>query len=205
MTRNQRSRFAWLTLATVSCLAIAWLAPPSVRADDIETYLTGELVQLELLEKPVSLAKLQIIYPDGTERSLQEKSGKVLLVNLWARWCVPCKDEMKDFANLQRDLGDDRFEVVALPMKKRSIKSVRKILKAWEADNLEPYGNDPQTLARALYDEGLFTERQVQFVYPTTYVVNKSGEIIAIREGFLHWDTPEARALITALKDDELD
>ena len=202
MRRKPRSRFAALMSASVISLASAWLVSPAVQADDIEAYLTGELAQLEVPAKPISLAKLRITYPDGTEHALEEKNGKVLLVNLWARWCVPCKDEMKDLANLQKDLGDDQFEVVALPMKKRSIKSVRKILNAWEAENLETYGNDPQILARVLYDEGLFTERQIQFVYPTTYVVNKNGEILAIREGFLHWDTPEARALITALKGD---
>ena len=52
-------------------------------------------------------------------------------------------------------------------------------------------------------EEGFFTEKRVTFVYPTTYLVNKSGEILAIREGFLHWDSPEARALITALMNDE--
>ena len=82
---------------------------------------------LELLETPVSLADHQITYPDGTDHPLKEKGGKVLLVNLWARWCVPCKDEMKDLATLQKDLGDDRFEVVALPMKKRSIKYLGKV------------------------------------------------------------------------------
>ena len=115
-----------------------------------------------------------------------------------------CQDEMKDFAKLQEELGDDRFEVVALPMKKRSISSARKILKKWGAPNLRPYGNDPQALARVLYDEGLFTEREIPFVFPTTYLVDKSGTILAIREGFLHWDTPEARALILALMNDEL-
>jgi len=204
MTFDPRSLGARCELAALACLALAWLVSPPAQADDIESYLTGELVELELLETPISLAGLEITYPDGSQHLLEEKNGKVLLVNLWARWCVPCKDEMKDFAELQRDLGDDRFEVVALPMKKRSIKSVRKILAAWEAENLEPYGNDPQKLARVLYDEGLYTETQISFAYPTTYVVSKSGEILAIREGFLHWDTPEARALISALKNDEV-
>jgi len=173
-------------------------------AGDLADYLTGELAELVELETPVSLAGHEVTWPDGSVRPLSGKQGKVLLVNLWARWCVPCKDEMKDFSSLQEDLGDDRFEVVALPMKKRSIRSVRKILKSWEAGNLQPYGNDPRALARVLYDGGLFTETTVSFVYPTTYLVDKDGEILAIREGFLHWNTPEARALIQALKDDEL-
>jgi len=170
-------------------------------AGGLESYLTGELAELELLETPVSLADHQVTYPDGSTHALKEKNGKILLVNLWARGCVPCRDEMKDLASLQEDLGDDRFEVVALPMEKRSIKSARKILKSWDAEELQPYGNDSQALARVLYDEGFFTETEISFVYPTTYLVSKKGEILAVREGFLHWDTPEARALITALKD----
>ena len=102
---------------------------------------------------------------------------------------------MPDFASLQRDLGDDRFEVVALPMEKRSAKSARKILKGWNAENLQPYGNDPKLLARVLYDEGFFTETEISFIYPTTYLVDKTGQILAFREGFMHWDTPDARAL----------
>ena len=54
-----------------------------------------------------------------------------------------------------------------------------------------------------LYDEGFYTEKRIRFAYPTTYLVSKSGKILAVREGFLHWDTPEARTLITALKNDE--
>ena len=185
-------------------LAIACLASGVSPAGSLESHLSGELAKLELLDEPVSLSDHRITYPDGSQRALSEKNGKVLLVNLWARWCVPCKDEMDDLAALQRDLGDDRFEVVALPMKKRSIKSVRKILRGWGAENLEPYGNDPQALARVLYDEGLFTEKQISFVFPTTYLVSKRGDILAVREGFLEWDTTEVRALITALKNDEL-
>jgi thiol-disulfide isomerase/thioredoxin len=191
------------SLRIVAYLAIACFVGSVAHAGDLESYLTGELAKLELLEKPVSLADHQITYPDGNKHALKEKNGKVLLVNLRARWCVPCKDEVKAFASLQRDLGDDRFEVVALPMKKRSIRSIRTILKTWGAEILQPYGNDPQALARVLFNEGLFTEREISFVYPTTYLVSKSGEVLAVREGFLHWDSFEARTLITALKDDE--
>ena len=112
-------------------VVLALVAGPSTLGDDIEGYLVGEMAQLELLETPVSVTAHQVSYLDGSIHTLEEKTGKVLLVNLWAKWCIPCRDEMQDFANLQRDLGDDRFEVVALPMKKRSAKSSRKILKSW--------------------------------------------------------------------------
>lgn len=199
-----RSRAISPALLSVAWLTMTCLAGPVAHADDLEAYLVGEMTYLEILEKPVSLADHQITYPDGSDHALREKAGKVLLISVWARWCVPCKDEMEGLAILQRDLGDDRFEVVALPSKQRSIKSVRKILKSWKAENLQPYSNDLQAMARVLYEEGLFTEREISFAYPTTYLVNKNGEILAVREGFLHWDTPEARALIAAMKEDRL-
>ncbi len=189
-------------LPIVPILGLVLLSGSAAGAGDLQPYLVGEMAELDLLAEPVSLADHTITYPDGSQRALAEKRGKVLLVNLWSKGCLPCRAEMKDFASLQRDLGGDGFEVVALPMEQRGIAAVRKILKKWGAENLEPYGNDPQALARVLYDQGLFTEKKISFVYPTTYLVSKNGEIRAVREGFLHWDTPEARALITALKDD---
>lgn len=192
------------TLSIVSFLVVAVAVGPAARAGTLESYLTGEMAKLEALPQPVSLADHEITYPDGSQRALAEMRGKVLLVNLWSKGCVPCRAEMKDFARLQRDLGGERFEVVALPMEKRGVASARKILKKWGVDNLEPYGNDPQALARVLYRQGFFTENSIAFTYPTTYVVDKGGMIVAVRVGFLHWDTPEARALITALTGEEI-
>lgn len=52
---------------------------------------------------------------------------------------------------------------------------------------------------------GVREDRQRMYAsdYPTTYLVSKTGEILAVRKGFLHWDTAEVRALLTALMDDE--
>ena len=106
----------------VVVVVLALVAGPSTLGDDIEGYLVGEMAQLELLETPVPFGAHEISYLDGSIHTLAEKIGTVLLVNLWAKWCIPCRDEMLDFATLQRELGDDRFEVVTLPMKKRTAK-----------------------------------------------------------------------------------
>ena len=184
---------AWLTLGSLSFSAAS--------AEDIQSYLTGEMAELEVLETPASLAGHIITYPDGTEHALEDKKGKILLVNLWAKWCAPCRAEMKDLSKLQADMGDDRFEVVVLPMKKRSTRSARQILTRWGAEDLQPYVQDPKALAQVLHDQGLSEDNKVAFVLPTTYLVGKDGGILAMREGFLNWDTREARALIAALKE----
>jgi len=152
----------------------------------------------------VSLAGHVITSPDGTKHALEEKKGSILLVNLWSKSCLPCRDEMKDLAELQADLGDDRFEVIVLPIKKRSTNSARKILKSWEAGGLQPYVQDQKVLAQVLYDQGLFEEREISLVLPTTCLVNADGDILAVQEGYLNWDTPEVRSLITALKEDSI-
>ncbi len=44
----------------------------------------------------------------------KEGAGKTLLVNLWATWCAPCRAEMPALDALQKEMGGDRFEVVAV-------------------------------------------------------------------------------------------
>ena len=51
---------------------------------------------------------------EGKDRTLAEWRGRVVLLNLWATWCLPCRKEMPALDRLQQELGSDRFEVVAL-------------------------------------------------------------------------------------------
>lgn len=51
---------------------------------------------------------------DGGTRSVSEWDGKVLLVDFWASWCIPCRKEMPAFNRLRAAYGDQGFEVVGL-------------------------------------------------------------------------------------------
>src|SRR5699024_10766035 len=64
--------------------------------------------------KPKALPELQFQDGTGRARSLADFRGKVVLLNVWATWCTPCREEMPALDRLQAKLGGPDFEVVAL-------------------------------------------------------------------------------------------
>ncbi|MEP7074650.1 MAG: TlpA disulfide reductase family protein [Acidobacteriota bacterium] len=65
---------------------------------------------------PVSagIAKGAIKNLDGTTFTVEDKKGKVLLLNLWATWCGPCRSEMPTLVKMQNDYRDKNFEIIGL-------------------------------------------------------------------------------------------
>jgi thiol-disulfide isomerase/thioredoxin len=57
---------------------------------------------------------LKLVDVDGRERSISEWRGKTVVVNFWATWCEPCRDEMPALARLREQLKDRPFEVLAV-------------------------------------------------------------------------------------------
>lgn len=61
-----------------------------------------------------AIAQADIENFDGTTFKVTDKKGKVLLLNLWATWCGPCKEEMPKLVEMQNKYGDKGFEVIGL-------------------------------------------------------------------------------------------
>ena len=51
---------------------------------------------------------------DGHEQALDQWKGKVLVVNFWATWCAPCREEMPEFVKIQRELGGRGLQFVGI-------------------------------------------------------------------------------------------
>ena len=67
-----------------------------------------------LHDTPQPVINVRYLTADGSRGDMEDFRGKVVLVNVWATWCVPCREEMPTLDALQAELGGDDFEVVAL-------------------------------------------------------------------------------------------
>ena len=77
---------------------------------------------------PEELPEVKFLDATGKERTLADWRGKVVLLNLWATWCLPCRKEMPALDRLQRELGSDKFQVVAVSVDRTGLAGARKFL-----------------------------------------------------------------------------
>lgn len=124
----------------------------------------------------------EIEFQDGDEVSvsLADFRGKVVLLNIWATWCAPCRREMPTLDRLQAQLGGPAFEVVALSIDRKGIGAVRSFFAEIGVQNLDIYVDTRGKSARALGMVGL----------PITLLIDRQGKEIGRLIGPAEWDTP---------------
>ena len=152
----------------------------------------GEMAAFAVASSPKPAAALAFEGPDGQPATLAAKKGKTLLVNLWATWCPPCRKEMPSLNALQKELGSDKFEVVAISLDTRNLEKRKAFLDEIGATSLAFYA-EPQGRILPLMkaDSGVMG-------LPTTLLVDEAGCQLGLLQGEAKWDSPDARALIRA-------
>ncbi|MXQ14752.1 thiol:disulfide interchange protein TlpA [Microvirga makkahensis] len=161
-------------------------------AERLEPLAKGELAALNVSSAPKPPPAIAFNGPEGQGLSLSDFKGKTILVNLWATWCVPCREEMPALDRLQAELGAADFEVVAINVDTRNPEKPRAWLQENGIQNLayyaEPRGKLLQVLQKSGHVVGL----------PTTFVVDASGCEVALLKGPAEWASPDALAFVRA-------
>jgi len=122
----------------------------------------------------------------GKERTLADWKGKVVLLNLWATWCLPCRKEMPALDRLQQELGSEAFEVVALSVDRAGLGGARKFLDEAKVGKLALYADPSARMGSTLRTTGL----------PATLLIDREGREIGRLLGPAQWDGEDARRLI---------
>jgi thiol-disulfide isomerase/thioredoxin len=152
----------------------------------------GEIAALALAREPQPLPELSFTGPDGQPKTLADFRGRTLLVNLWATWCVPCRQEMPALDRLEAAMGSKDFEVVAINIDTTKLDRPKAFLDEIKVKNLNFYANPTTSVFQSLKQAG-----KAQGL-PTTVLIDRQGCEIGTMAGSAEWDSPEALALLKA-------
>ena len=179
---------------TVFGTALYIAAALSANADPIPAdLLVEDMRALVVHDTPVAASDLPFIIDDDTEGALADYAGQYVVLNFWATWCAPCREEMPSLQNLQTEFGGEDFQVVTLATGRNPPQAIRRFFDEIGVTDLPQHRDINQQIAREMGVFGL----------PITVVLNPEGEEIARLRGDAHWDSPEAFAVIEALLNPE--
>jgi thiol-disulfide isomerase/thioredoxin len=185
---NVARRRPWVGLAILGAAAVLYaLAAGCSKPADLKGLATGPMIKLSVPASPGGQPDAPFTGPDGKTLHLADLKGQVVMVNFWATWCAPCKEEMPSLAQLQKDYAGKPFKVIPISVDKPEQADAAK-------DFLKNHGglgfyNDPQyALVFGLNPrpEGI----------PVTVIYDRQGRERARLAGGADWSTEQAKKVV---------
>lgn len=163
------------------------------KVKSVSQFSKGQVAAMVAAQPPRPL-DLAFKGPDGKDLKTADFAGKTVLLNLWATWCGPCREEMPALNALQKEMGSEDFEVVAVNIDTGGDEKPKAFLAEYGVDALGYYRDSSMGVFNELKKEGL------AFGLPVTLIMDKKGCLISAMNGPAAWDSPDAKALIMAAK-----
>jgi thiol-disulfide isomerase/thioredoxin len=179
-------------LAALSANAADGLAPGGLSAGEraaLDALRQGEMAKLVLHE--AALPAIDEAFRDaaGNEVRFADFAGKIVLVNLWATWCAPCRAEMPSIDRLAAAMAGEELAVVALSTDRFGAERIEEFFDEIGVERLAIYQDQRSEVARAAGAMGL----------PVTLLLDREGREVARLTGDAEWDSPEAKAFLARL------
>ena len=92
---------------------------------DSKTNTTAARKNSEYPLIPAAIAQTEVKKIDDTTFTFEDKKGKVVLVNLWATWCGPCRAEMPHLVEFQNTYGEKGFEIIGLDIDPEPVEEIK--------------------------------------------------------------------------------
>jgi thiol-disulfide isomerase/thioredoxin len=179
-------------VASVSEADVAACAAKADRAKSVAASATGDVAAMLAADPPQSVKALAFNAPDGKPMTLADRQGKTVLLNLWATWCFPCREEMPALNALQKEMGSDKFEVIAVNVDTGDDTKPKKFLAETGIDTLGYYRDNTLALFNDLKKRGL------ALGLPVTLLIDADGCLLAHMNGPANWAGEDAKKLIAA-------
>ncbi len=143
--------------------------------------------------RPNQLKKISMVTPalvlndlDGKQHKLENYKNKIVIVSFWASWCRPCIEEMPSLVKLKQKYKDD-LEILAVNVRE-------------ENDVIKSFTKTMEINFPILKDtKSEITEAWKVYVYPSNFIVDKTGKLSYAATGAMDWQEPEIEAVIDKL------
>jgi peroxiredoxin len=173
--------YAYALVGVVLLIVVAWL-----NQDRIQPVTAGTVApEFEINDLGGGLARLS------------DHSGEVVLVNIWATWCLPCRIEMPSMERLYQEIGEDGFEIMAV--------SIDAALGQFDqagrpGGDIEVFADSLGLTFPMLHDPSGGIERLYRTTgVPETFLIGRDGIIYKKVAGGTEWDAPQHKELIQRL------
>ena len=155
----------------------------------------SNLSQYVIEEPPLDASNIQFHTLSGKTEKLKQLLGKVVILNFWATWCLPCAYEIPSLDRLAAAADARRVSVIAVSVDQGGLLAVRRFLKTHPIRHLtiglaSPVETGPQSSSIEL-PAGLPI-----FGLPITYVIGKDGQEMGYIVGAARWDSKQAHRFL---------
>ena len=140
-----------------------------------------DLKNLVLIENPKLYEDIIFIDINQKNVNLDDFKGKLVILNFWATWCAPCKEEMPSLDNLQSNTKLNNLKIFPINIGQEDIAKSKFFFKELNIKNLDIYIDAPITLAKKFALRGV----------PTTILFNKEGKEFARIIGSIDFNDEE--------------
>ena len=163
--------------------------------DALDAATVGQMAAMLPTGTGRNYSALSFVDGEGKPHTLEEYAGKPLLVNFWATWCGPCREEMPALDQLSARYKDSPFQVltIALDLGEEGMAKARQFLDENGLENL-PWIGDPSFAA---FDQ--LKSNGVALGLPATLLLDGKGCELAVLQGPAEWTSDSAIALIDKL------
>lgn len=182
----------WKLTHQVPKTIVATEGPVAAKAETakgpLAPYVKGSIAHLVTYEQPKDIADIPFTDRDKKALKLSDFKGKVVVLNVWATWCAPCRFEMPTLAHLQTLYSGKALKVLPLSVdREQDFADVKSFIDVQQP--LEVYADQNFQAPTKFGISGM----------PATLILDKNGRAVARLDGEATWDTPEVRALLDKL------
>ncbi len=180
-TRYSNRPYAYALVGVVVLIIFAWVNPNRIQPVTVGTVAP----------------EFEVNNLDGGLARLSDHNGEVVLVNIWATWCLPCRIEMPSMERLYQEIGEDGFEIMAVSI---DAELGRFDLAGRPGGDIQVFADSLGLTFPMLHDPSGGIERLFRTTgVPETFLIGRDGIIYKKVAGGTEWDAPQHKELIQRL------